>query len=83
MGFGVLLLAFLVLYALVKVPSPNEFSTAQATVVTYTDSKTEIARVADANRTSIPLSDVPLVVQREVLAAEDRNFYEHGGFSAS
>ena len=83
MGFGLLLLAFLVLYALVKVPTPNEFSTAQATVVTYADGKTEIARVADANRTSIPLSDVPLVVQREVLAAEDRNFYEHGGFSAS
>ncbi|MTA66642.1 MAG: penicillin-binding protein, partial [Actinobacteria bacterium] len=83
MGFGLLLLAFLVLYALVKVPTPNEFSTAQATVVTYADGKTEIARVADANRTSIPLSDVPLVVQREVLAAEDRDFYEHGGFSAS
>lgn len=83
MGFGVLLLVFLVLYALVKVPTPNEFSTAQATVVTYADGKTEIARVADANRTSIPLSDVPLVVQREVLAAEDRDFYEHGGFSAS
>jgi len=83
MGFGVLLLAFLVLYALVKVPTPNEFSTAQTTVVTYADGKTEIARVADANRTSIPLSDVPLVVQRELLAAEDRDFYEHGGFSAS
>ena len=83
MGFGLLLLAFLVLYALVKVPTPNEFSTAQTTVVTYADGKTEIARVADANRTSIPLSDVPLVVQREVLAAEDRDFYEHGGFSAS
>ena len=83
MGFGVLLLAFLVLYALVKVPTPNEFSTAQTTVVTYADGKTEIARVADANRTSIPLSDVPLVVQREILAAEDRDFYEHGGFSAS
>lgn len=83
MGFGLLLLAFLVLYALVKVPTPNEFSTAQTTVVTYADGRTEIARVADANRTSIPLSDVPLVVQREVLAAEDRDFYEHGGFSAS
>jgi threonine synthase len=44
MGFGVLLLAFLVLYALVKVPTPNEFSTAQTTVVTYADGKTEIAR---------------------------------------
>jgi len=70
------------LYISIDVPNPNELATAQATVITYADGKTPIATVADANRTSISLDKVPLAVQREILSAEDRAFYEHGGFSA-
>ncbi len=80
---GVFFLGFLVLYAVVSVPNASQFATAQATTITYNDGKTPIAQVADANRTSISISDVPLAVQREVLAAEDRSFYDNGGFSSA
>ena len=75
--------SFVVAYAVVSVPSPSDLASAQATTIYFNDGKTVIARVADANRTSIPLTEVPDGVQKAVLAAEDRDFYDHGGFSAS
>ena len=65
------------------VPQPSEVATAQATVVYWSDGVTEIGRLGDATRRSIPLSQVPLPVIRAVLAAEDRDFYSHGGLSIS
>ena len=82
LGVAAIVAGFTALYVSINVPTPNELSTAQTTVITYSDGKSEIARVAAANRTSIELDKVPLAVQREILSAEDRDFYEHGGFSA-
>ncbi len=73
--------AFFVAVALTPVPPPNEVARAETSIVYYRDGKTEIGRLGQANRISIPLTDVPLHVQHAVLAAEDRDFYEHGGFS--
>ena len=64
-----------------EVPEPNQVATAQTSIVYWNDGTTELGRIGDANRISVPLSEVPLDTQHAVLAAEDREFYEHGGFS--
>jgi len=63
------------------VPQPNDVAIAETTKVMYADGKHEIGRLGDVRRTSIPLTDVPMDTQHAVLAAEDRTFYDHGGFS--
>ena len=77
LGIGV----FAILVARTTVPTPNEVSTSEATIVYWSDGTTEIGRLGDATRRSIPLAEMPLDVQHAVLAAEDRSFYDHGGVS--
>lgn len=72
---------FALLVANTTVPSPNEMATSQATIVYYADGTNEIGRLGDTSRRSIPLDQVPPIVQHAVLAAEDRSFYDHGGIS--
>ena len=73
--------AFALAVVLTPVPEPNEVAATEATVVYWSDGETEIGRLGDSTRRSIALADVPLDVQHAVLAAEDRDFYNHGGFS--
>ena len=73
--------AFALAVFLTPVPDPNEVAASEATVVYWSDGETEIGRLGDSTRRSIALSDVPIDVQHAVLAAEDRDFYNHGGFS--
>jgi membrane peptidoglycan carboxypeptidase len=54
---------------------------AEASVLYYSDGVTELARLGVQDRTPVHHSDVPLVVRRAVLAAEDRAFYDHSGIS--
>ena len=77
LGVGGLLLAV----AASGIPQPKDIATAQTTILYYADGETEIARLGEANRRSVDLNVVPLHAQQAVLAAEDRQFYEHGGFS--
>ncbi|MFW5470359.1 transglycosylase domain-containing protein [Knoellia sp. CPCC 206435] len=70
-----------VAYAMTDVPKPNEVATAQTSVVYYSDGKTELARISEYNRESVELKQVPVHVQRAMLAAEDRNFYKNNGIS--
>ena len=72
-----------VAYAVVDVPDPNKLVTAESSVVYWSDGKTELGRFSESggNRQSVPLSEVPEHVQRAVLAAEDRSFYENKGIS--
>ncbi len=72
---------FALLLARTTVPSPNEVSTSEATIVYWSDGTTELGRLGEATRRSVALADVPIEVQQAVLAAEDRTFYEHGGIS--
>ncbi len=81
---GIVLLgiaAFALAYVLIPVPDPNERAQAQTSIIYYADGKTEMARFAEVNRESVPLSQVPEHVQHAMLAAEDRSFYANPGFS--
>ncbi len=71
------------LITLMPVPQPSEVAAAQATIVYWSDGVTEIGRLGDATRRSIPLAAVPVPVIEAVLAAEDRDFFNHGGLSVS
>jgi membrane peptidoglycan carboxypeptidase len=77
MGIGV----FILLLATTTVPSPNEVVTREATVVYWSDGTSEIGRIGESTRRSVGLETVPLPVQQAILAAEDRDFYDHGGIS--
>lgn len=81
LGFALFVALFVVVYIEVTVPRPNQQALAQQSVFYYSDGKTVLARVGDTDRTSIPLADIPLTAREAVLAAEDRGFYKHGGFS--
>jgi len=71
----------LVAYSATAVPSPNALADAQTSIVYYSDGRTELDRISDVNRESVQLSRVPLDVQRAMLAAEDRDFYQNNGVS--
>ena len=77
----VLVGAFAAAVALTPIPQPTEIARAQTSVVYWNDGTTELGRLGTVNRVDVPLSDVPVPVQQAVLAAEDREFYSHGGFS--
>ncbi len=66
--------------ATIEVPKPNDLAVAQTTRVYYDDGKTEIGRIGEANRTSVPLDRISPQMQAAILAAEDRGYYSHGGF---
>jgi len=76
----VLVGGFAAAVAFTDVPPPNEISRAERTIVYWNDGKTEMGQLGEANRISVPLSDVSSRTRDAVLAAEDREYYEHGGF---
>lgn len=79
---GVLAAAALALaVVVVPVPKPNDLALAQTSTFYWNDGTTVLGRAGEANRTSIPLDSVPEEAQQAVLAAEDRDFYQHVGVS--
>ena len=80
-GFGIAVIALAFSVRLISVPQASEISTAQTSILYYDDGVTELGRLGEANRVSIELDQIPLQTQQAMLAAEDREFYEHGGFS--
>lgn len=72
---------FAILLVRTDVPTPNEVSTSEATIVYYADGQREIGRLGEATRRSVDLATIPEPVLFAVLAAEDRDFYNHGGIS--
>lgn len=77
--FGAIVFAILVVTT--DIPAPNEISQARATVVLYSDGKSEVGRIGDYNRVEVDLVQIPVHTQQAVLALEDQGFYEHSGFS--
>ena len=75
--------AFVLLVIFYPIPDPNEVAVAESSQVFYADGQTTIGQFGDVKRITIPLSEVPLDTQHAVLAAEDRNFYEHGAISVT
>ena len=81
LGFVSLAVALAIAVRVAHLPEPNELAQAQASIFYWDDGKTELARIGEANRTAVTIDQIPLDTQRAVLAAEDRSFYQHGGFS--
>ena len=81
LGFGVAVIALAISVRLISVPQASEISTAQTTILYYDDGVTELGRLGEANRVSVEFDQIPLQTQQAMLAAEAREFYEHGGFS--
>ncbi|MBD2897399.1 Penicillin-binding protein 1A [Actinomadura sp. RB99] len=70
-----------VAYANTPIPTATQAdATKQASVITYSDGKTALARVG-MKREILPLKDIPPIMQHAVLAAEDREFYNEPGIS--
>jgi membrane peptidoglycan carboxypeptidase len=81
LGIAAGFLAMAIAVKVVSIPQASEIATAQTTILYYDDGVTELARLGDANRVSVDFSQIPVVTQHAMLAAEDREFYSHGGFS--
>ena len=64
-GFFLLVAAFAVLYARIDVPQPNDQALQQSSVIFFADGRTVLGRFGQTNRESVPLSQVPLSLQRE------------------
>ncbi len=83
-GLGlVAVMAFTYFVITTPMPKPADFTKADTTIVYYNDSKTELGRIGEYNRTEVPLNKIPLSTQRAVLAAEDASFYSNSGFSVT
>ena len=80
-GFVLSILLFAVAYAFVDIPKPTDIATARSTIV-YDRNNKVIARLhAEADRIDIPFEQMPEHLREAVLAAEDHDFYSHGGVS--
>nr|WP_281373099.1 transglycosylase domain-containing protein [Kineococcus aurantiacus] len=66
---------------MVDVPDPNELADAQTSTVYFSDGTTQLGTFSARNRENVGLDQVPDHVQKAVLAAEDRGFYENRGVS--
>ncbi|MGZ4240102.1 MAG: transglycosylase domain-containing protein [Actinomycetota bacterium] len=72
---------FVIPYAVARIPNPNDISTAQSVLVLDHNGHV-IGRIhSDADRVSIPLSQMPIDLQHAVVATEDRTFYGNPGIS--
>ncbi|MGL4174135.1 MAG: transglycosylase domain-containing protein [Actinomycetota bacterium] len=80
-GFCLAVVAFAILYARVALPDPNQNVNYNASVVYWSDGKSELGRFSDLNRRSIPLQEMPETFRYAVLSAEDRSFYQNRGVS--
>jgi penicillin-binding protein 1A len=70
------------IYAFARVPLPAEVPTAQTIVFLDQTGKREIGTLsAQENRRVVSLDRIPQHTRRAVLAAEDRDFYDHGAIS--
>ena len=70
------------IYAFARVPLPAEVPTAQTIVFLDETGQREIGTLsAQENRRVVKLETIPKHARQAVLAAEDRDFYEHGAIS--
>lgn len=64
-----------------SVPVPDVPPQPEASVLYYRDGHTILARVGVTDHSDVPIAQVPVAVRHAVLAAEDRDFYDHPGVS--
>ncbi|GHJ46497.1 penicillin-binding protein [Catellatospora sp. TT07R-123] len=61
---------------------PDELTVKTSPQISYlyaSDNKTLIATMYDENRRDLALAEIPQVMQKAIIAAEDQKFYEHNG----
>lgn len=68
-------------YSAAQVPLPDQLPPPEVTVVADVDGKDAGMLAVEENRQIIPLEQIPEHLQRSVMAAEDRDFYQHPGIS--
>ena len=68
-------------YSTASIPSPDELETPEPTMMLDQDGEQVATLELAEMRRNIDLDDLPDHVPDAVLAAEDRRFYDHGGFS--
>ncbi|SDY51686.1 Membrane carboxypeptidase (penicillin-binding protein) [Asanoa ishikariensis] len=66
-------------YYTTNVVVPDKIDLPLASTIYASDSKTQIAKLGEYNRTFVSIQQIPEYVQHAVAAAEDRKFYEHSG----
>lgn len=81
--FIVLVIGVIVFFA-TQIPSPEQLqsrSVAQSTKIYDRDGELLYDIFQDQNRTPIKLEEIPDNVKKATIAIEDKDFYNHGGFS--
>ena len=76
---GLLLLVLLIIFAYSAVSLPEAPEQVQTTVIRDAQGKQLAELFKDQNRIDVPLSKVADVMEKAVVATEDRKFYEHSG----
>ena len=71
---------FIATYESTSISVRNSYTASKASVFKYTNNA-EVGRVYREDRVEVPLFRVPLSFQRAILAAEDSDFYSHGGIN--
>jgi membrane peptidoglycan carboxypeptidase len=69
-------------YATVQIPTAESLaSQRQITSFTYDDGSTSFAKLGDTNRQNVNISQIPMVMQNAIIAAEDKTFRTNPGIS--
>ncbi len=68
-------------YAKTPIPDANALINAQTSIIYWNDGTTEMDRIAERNRITVDLNQIPEHVREAVIAAEDRSFYDNSGIS--
>lgn len=73
--------AFGVLYAQTQIPDANKDFQTNVTTVYYADGQEQMSTFAVQNRVTIPLSEMPDLAKKAVVAGENETFWEDPGIS--
>lgn len=80
-GFFLLIGLIAFEYATVQIPSENSIATQQVTSYTYDDGSSTFATYGKQNRQNVDISQIPMVMQNAIIAAEDKTFRTNNGIS--
>lgn len=84
-GAGALFILIFILIVSKDLPKPNQLmerQVAQSTVIYDRTGENILYEISgEERRTLIDIAEIPDYVQKAVVAIEDKNFYNHGGFS--